>query len=99
MIGNGVQAEVAPGSGPKETLEAVRAAMQQDTPGPDPMRQGGPDEDLAASGEDAAAAAEDAELAGGGLVPEGPLGRAADEAAVARPADETGDPDILLLSL
>ena len=45
-------AEVAPGLGAKETLEAVRAAMQQDTSGPDPLRPGGPDEDLAAFGSD-----------------------------------------------
>ncbi|KAK9861414.1 hypothetical protein WJX84_011927 [Apatococcus fuscideae] len=44
--------EVAPGLGAKETLEAVRAAMQQDTSGPDPLRPGGPDEDLAAFGSD-----------------------------------------------
>ncbi|KAK9819017.1 hypothetical protein WJX74_004467 [Apatococcus lobatus] len=44
--------EAMPGLGAKETLEAVRAAMQQDTPGPDPLRPGGPDEDLAAFAND-----------------------------------------------
>lgn len=43
---------MAPGLGAKETLDAVRAAMQQDTPGPDPLRPGGPDEDLAAFAND-----------------------------------------------